>query len=152
MPDLAVGQGKAFAAPSDTPDARQPEPVGASPFDSSSLIFAKVAAYPTPGCRLECFVMIRILIAAGTLALAGLFAAPASAQETFHGYDCTDDCSGHQAGYDWAAKNDITDERDCDGDSQSFNEGCQAYVEEQADDANRNSQSDDENDNQDSDD
>src|SRR3989344_1716191 len=22
--------------------------------------------------------------------------------ETFHGYDCTDDCSGHEAGYNWA--------------------------------------------------
>ncbi|TIS49862.1 hypothetical protein [Mesorhizobium sp.] len=36
-------------------------------------------------------------------------------------------------------------------DSRPFNEGCQAYVEEQADDANRNSQSDDENDNENSD-
>jgi len=71
--------------------------------------------------------------------------------ETFHGYDCTDDCSGREAGYDWAARNDITDERECDGDSRSFNEGCQAYVEEQADDANRNSQSGDETDNEDSD-
>ena len=29
-------------------------------------------------------------------------------------------------------RNDITDENDCDGNSQSFNEGCQAYVEEQS--------------------
>lgn len=95
--------------------------------------------------------MMRILVAAGALALAAPLAAPASAQETFHGYDCTDDCSGHEAGYDWAARNDITDERECDGDSRSFNEGCQAYVEEQADDASRNSSSDDENDNENSD-
>ncbi|MCT2578551.1 MULTISPECIES: hypothetical protein [unclassified Mesorhizobium] len=90
--------------------------------------------------------MIRILVAAGALALAGFVARPANAQETFHGYDCTDDCSGHEAGYDWAARNDIIDERDCDGDSQSCNEGCQAYVEEQADSAPPNSQPDDEND------
>ncbi|KAA3448042.1 hypothetical protein C7I87_24195 [Mesorhizobium sp. SARCC-RB16n] len=94
--------------------------------------------------------MIRILVAAGALALAGSFTAPANAQETFHGYDCTDDCSGHVAGYDWAARKDITDERDCDGDSLSFNEGCQAYVEEHADNASR-SQSDNGNDDEDSD-
>ncbi|KUM25928.1 hypothetical protein AU467_23960 [Mesorhizobium loti] len=95
--------------------------------------------------------MIRILAAAGAVALAGFVVAPVNAQETFHGYDCTDDCSGHETGYDWAARNDITDERDCDGDSQSFNEGCQAYVEEHTDDASRNSQSDVENDDGDSD-
>lgn len=49
---------------------------------------------------------------------------------TFHGYECTDDCSGHEAGYEWAEDNDIADEADCDGNSNSFNEGCQAYVEE----------------------
>jgi len=53
------------------------------------------------------------------------------AQRTFEGYDCTSDCSGHQAGYDWAERNGISDATDCDGNSQSFNEGCQAYVEEQ---------------------
>ena len=50
--------------------------------------------------------------------------------ETFRGYECTDDCSGHEAGYNWAEENDISDEYDCDGNSNSFNEGCQAYVEE----------------------
>ena len=50
--------------------------------------------------------------------------------ETFHGYECTDDCSGHEAGYNWAEENDISDENDCDGNSNSFNEGCRAYVEE----------------------
>ena len=51
-------------------------------------------------------------------------------EDTFHGYTCTDDCSGHQAGYDWAETNDITDPDDCSGNSQSFIEGCQAYAEE----------------------
>ena len=49
---------------------------------------------------------------------------------TFNGYDCTDDCSGHEAGYSWAEENDISDEYDCDGNSNSFNEGCILYVEE----------------------
>jgi len=48
---------------------------------------------------------------------------------TFDGYECTADCSGHQAGYDWAEQNDIDDEDACDTPSQSFNEGCQSYVE-----------------------
>jgi len=43
---------------------------------------------------------------------------------------CTDDCSGHDAGYEWAQDNDITDPDDCDGNSDSFVEGCQAYAEE----------------------
>jgi opacity protein-like surface antigen len=48
--------------------------------------------------------------------------------DTFDGYECTDDCSGHQAGYDWAEDNDIDDEDSCDTSSQSFNEGCQSFV------------------------
>lgn len=48
--------------------------------------------------------------------------------DTFDGYKCTDDCSGHQAGYDWAGDNDIDDEDSCDTPSQSFNEGCQSFV------------------------
>lgn len=49
---------------------------------------------------------------------------------TFHGYDCTQDCSGHEAGYAWAEQHDITDPDDCDGKSESFIEGCRAYAEE----------------------
>lgn len=41
---------------------------------------------------------------------------------------CTDDCSGHDAGFDWARDHDITDEGDCGGYSQSFIEGCETYV------------------------
>lgn len=43
---------------------------------------------------------------------------------------CTEDCSGHDAGYEWAQENEITDPDDCDGTSDSFIEGCQAYGEE----------------------
>lgn len=56
-------------------------------------------------------------------------------RETFHGYDCTIDCSGHEAGYDWAEEHGITDGDDCDtagehSNSPSFAEGCHAYVDE----------------------
>jgi hypothetical protein len=53
-----------------------------------------------------------------------------SGYNTFRGNDCTEDCSGHEAGYNWAEENDISDEYDCDGNSNSFNEGCVSYVEE----------------------
>lgn len=43
--------------------------------------------------------------------------------------NCVDDCSGHKAGYEWAEENAINDESDCDGNSDSFNEGCINYVE-----------------------
>jgi hypothetical protein len=51
----------------------------------------------------------------------------------FAGYDCTGDCSGHEAGYRWAEEHDITDGDDCEtagehSNSPSFAEGCQAYV------------------------
>lgn len=49
---------------------------------------------------------------------------------TFMGYRCKSDCSGHRAGYAWAERNDIDDVDDCTGRSQSFIEGCMAYVEE----------------------
>jgi hypothetical protein len=54
---------------------------------------------------------------------------PAMAQ-TFHDYPCTVDCSGHEAGYEWAEKQGIEYESDCSGNSNSFIEGCNAYVEE----------------------
>ena len=47
---------------------------------------------------------------------------------TFYGRPCLGDCSGHEAGYQWADDNDIDDEDDCVGYSQSFIEGCIAYV------------------------
>ena len=50
--------------------------------------------------------------------------------DTFHGYECTQDCNGHEAGYEWAEEKGITDPDDCGGESQSFIEGCRAYTEE----------------------
>ena len=57
--------------------------------------------------------------------------APPPTTSNFHGYDCTDDCSGHEAGYEWAEEHGITDPGDCGGNSDSFIEGCEAYAEEQ---------------------
>lgn len=54
------------------------------------------------------------------------YEAPAS----FGKYTCTYDCSGHEAGYEWAEENDIDDPDDCGGNSQSFIEGCREYAEE----------------------
>ena len=55
-------------------------------------------------------------------------------RQTFADDPCSEDCSGHQAGYDWAERNEIDAEDACDdaGDtsnSPSFAEGCKAYVE-----------------------
>jgi hypothetical protein len=49
---------------------------------------------------------------------------------SFAGYGCTVDCSGHEAGYQWAEDNGITDPDQCGGNSWSFEEGCRAYAEE----------------------
>lgn len=54
-------------------------------------------------------------------------------KETFDGDPCTSDCSGHEAGYNWAESHGIDDEDDCDtagehSNSPSFAEGCKAYV------------------------
>lgn len=48
----------------------------------------------------------------------------------FHWYECTSDCSWHEAWYDWAERKWIDDIDDCSGNSQSFIEWCVAYVEE----------------------
>ena len=57
--------------------------------------------------------------------------ADANARE-FGGYECTDDCSGHAAGYRWAEAHNITDESNCplNGKATSFYEGCLVYVQE----------------------
>lgn len=46
----------------------------------------------------------------------------------FKGVECTDDCSGHEAGYNWAEDNYIDDLIDCENHSTSFQEGCEIYV------------------------
>jgi hypothetical protein len=49
--------------------------------------------------------------------------------ETYADLDCTGNCSEHEAGYKWAEQHSIDDEDYCPvGPSQSFQEGCIAYV------------------------
>lgn len=49
---------------------------------------------------------------------------------TFLGYRCTSDCSGHLAGYNWASRRGASGYASCTGNSQSFIEGCRAYVDQ----------------------
>lgn len=48
----------------------------------------------------------------------------------YNGYECTKDCSGHEAGYEWAMDNDVCDEYFDGGNSESFAEGVRSYAEE----------------------
>ena len=56
-----------------------------------------------------------------------------SGRLAFGHYACDFDCSGHKAGYDWAAEKEITRESDCDSvadeDRISFEQGCKIFVE-----------------------
>jgi hypothetical protein len=73
--------------------------------------------------------------------------------QTFAGNDCTVDCSGHEAGYNWAEEKGIQDEDDCKAagehsNSPSFAEGCKSYVNGDSisdDDDDQKSDSDDDN-------
>lgn len=59
--------------------------------------------------------------------VAAQFVNPALASE-FYGYRCTKDCSGHRAGFAWAERKEIQNKHNCTGHSQSFREGCLAWV------------------------
>jgi hypothetical protein len=52
----------------------------------------------------------------------------------FSSHPCTENCSGHDAGYAWAERNGVADPNDCGGESDSFIEGCTAYAAAQRDD------------------
>jgi hypothetical protein len=43
---------------------------------------------------------------------------------------CTNDCSGHEAGFEWARDREVTDESVCGGKPSSFIDGCRQFVEE----------------------
>ncbi len=59
-----------------------------------------------------------------------------SLARTFGDNECTDDCSGHKAGYEWAQARGITDASTCESilsrspNSASFSEGCVTYTED----------------------
>lgn len=46
------------------------------------------------------------------------------------GYGCTSDCSGHDAGYEWADENGVCDEYYSESYSESFDEGVRVYAED----------------------
>jgi len=60
----------------------------------------------------------------------------AATTHTFGGYECTDNCSGHKAGYKWAEAKGVSDEEQCEGilvtapNRTSFYQGCKVYVED----------------------
>ena len=83
---------------------------------------------------MRAYIMIVALPALAMFALAYKARTP-----TYAGFNCTVDCLGHEAGYRWAEQNSIDDEDYCpDGDSESFHEGCIAYVEGEPQAANDN--------------
>ncbi len=55
-------------------------------------------------------------------------------------YSCTQDCSGHEAGVAWAQENDLSDESECGGRSQSFIEGCEAFARDRQEQADQHAQ------------
>lgn len=74
--------------------------------------------------------MMKLFVVMAAFCLAPSAAARA---QDFMGYPCTQDCSGHRAGYDWAEDKGITDPDECGGHSNSFIEGCRSYAQEQQD-------------------
>lgn len=75
-------------------------------------------------------IKIIVIAALGILVLSWFLSRNQSGSQYFNGYECTSDCSGHEAGYQWAEDKGITDPDDCGGNSQSFIEGCRSYTEE----------------------
>ena len=58
------------------------------------------------------------------------------AAREFGGYECTLDCSGHKAGYEWAEAEGVTRVSQCNSmlrrypNRRSFYEGCLVYLED----------------------
>jgi hypothetical protein len=74
--------------------------------------------------------MFKVIGLTGLFCASALFATPSISRE-FGGYECTDDCSGHAAGYLWAERKGVTEPDDCPaGNSQSFHEGCLVFTED----------------------
>jgi hypothetical protein len=51
-----------------------------------------------------------LMFVVGSVFWAVVFVATGTPTRTFGGYECTDNCSGHKAGYKWAEAKGITDE------------------------------------------
>jgi hypothetical protein len=72
------------------------------------------------------------LLVLAACALPLWFCAPTLAlARTFGGYDCTDDCVSHAAGYLWAEEREIESIDGCpENRSEAFYEGCLTYVDD----------------------
>lgn len=72
------------------------------------------------------------------LSAAFLLATTPSMARTFGNFECTVDCSGHKAGYEWAEVGGITGEAQCESilrrwpNRNSFYEGCLVFVDDPA--------------------
>jgi hypothetical protein len=80
------------------------------------------------------------------IAVIGMMGSGAAMADSFGGNACKTDCSGHQAGYNWAQQNGISDESACKSNSNSFNEGCRTFVEENSTSKSESPQDDDDSD------
>lgn len=83
---------------------------------------------------------------AAAIALVGCVGAGSVSADSFGGNACLGDCSGHQAGYQWAQQHDIEDESSCSVNSNSFNEGCRTFIEENSNSLDAVDQADDDSD------
>lgn len=54
-----------------------------------------------------------------------------------HGFDCTQECVRHEAGYKWAEAHSITDNDDCLGKQKPFEQGCMQYIQDGIDEYNQ---------------
>src|SRR5499433_942938 len=71
-----------------------------------------------------------IFLVASVIVFGFCAASPASTR-TFGGYDCTDDCVSHAAGYLWAEEREIENIDHCpENRSEAFYEGCLTYVDD----------------------
>ena len=77
------------------------------------------------------------------IALVGSGGAGSVSADSFGGNACLSNCSGHQAGYQWAQQHDIEDGSSCSGNSSSFNEGCRTFIEENSNSSDAADQADD---------
>ncbi len=82
--------------------------------------------------RARVLMVYRNAIALSICALAvSCCASGQTSARTFGGYECTDDCVGHAAGFRWAEENEITEADECpEKSSKAFYEGCLAYVDD----------------------
>jgi hypothetical protein len=77
--------------------------------------------------------IMRAYIVIGVLAILAMFARiyAANTQDRISaGLTCTADCSGYDAGYNWAEQRGIDDDDYCPDGDKFFYEGCVAYVAE----------------------